>query len=82
MTLIRLGGFQNDDMKFFLIFLPFLYHSFSSVHSYGMKIPPPSKTDTPYGGRLIWRLPGGNKLIAHMKDKSKIRHRKRWSQVK
>ncbi|XP_053386467.1 chitin synthase chs-2-like isoform X2 [Mercenaria mercenaria] len=53
----------------------------SSVHAFGMKIPPPTKIDTPYGGRLIWRLPGGNKMIAHLKDKAKIRHRKRWSQV-
>lgn len=46
-----------------------------------MKIPPPIKVPTPYGGRLIWRMPGGNKIIAHLKDKAKIRHRKRWSQV-
>ncbi|KAL3854141.1 hypothetical protein ACJMK2_013419, partial [Sinanodonta woodiana] len=52
-----------------------------SVHNLGFKIPPPSKIDTPYGGQLLWRLPGGNKLIAHLKDKAKIRHRKRWSQV-
>ena len=42
---------------------------------------PPTKVGTPYGGRLIWALPGGNKLIAHLKDKAVIRHRKRWSQV-
>ena len=46
-----------------------------------MKIPPPLKTPTPYGGRLTWVLPGGNFLIAHIKDKTKIRHKKRWSQV-
>lgn len=46
-----------------------------------MKIPPPFKIPTPYGGRLIWVLPGGNLLIAHLKDKMKIRHKKRWSQV-
>ena len=46
-----------------------------------MKIPPPFKTPTPYGGRLTWVLPGGNFLIAHIKDKTKIRHKKRWSQV-
>jgi hypothetical protein len=46
-----------------------------------MKIPPPTKVPTPYGGRLIWRMPGGNKIVAHLKDKAKIRHRKRWSQV-
>lgn len=36
---------------------------------------------TPYGGRLEWELPGENKLIVHLKDKDKIRHKKRWSQV-
>ena len=41
----------------------------------------PDRYITPYGGRLEWRLPGGNKLIAHLKDKLHIRHRKRWSQV-
>ncbi len=46
-----------------------------------MKIPPPFKIPTPYGGRLTWVLPGGNLLIAHLKDKMKIRHKKRWSQV-
>ncbi|UYV62604.1 chs1 [Cordylochernes scorpioides] len=44
-------------------------------------IPPPKKTPTPYGGRLVWRMPGNNLLIAHLKDKVRIRHRKRWSQV-
>ncbi|XP_021365805.1 uncharacterized protein LOC110458442 isoform X2 [Mizuhopecten yessoensis] len=53
----------------------------SAVHGNIIHIPPPTKIPTPYGGQLIWRLPGGNKLIAHLKDKAKIRHRKRWSQV-
>ncbi|KAH3754146.1 chitin synthase chs-2-like [Dreissena polymorpha] len=53
----------------------------SSVHTSDMKIPPPKKIETPYGGRLVWELPGGNMLIAHLKDNKKIRHRKRWSQV-
>lgn len=55
--------------------------SFSSVHERQMYISPPIRTPTPYGGRLTWRLPGGTKLIVHMKDKHKIRHKKRWSQV-
>jgi chitin synthase len=42
---------------------------------------PPDKIATPYGGRLIWTLPGENKLVIHLKDKDKIRHKKRWSQV-
>ena len=42
---------------------------------------PPVKTPTPYGGRLTWLLPGGNRLKVHIKDNNKIRNRKRWSQV-
>lgn len=34
-----------------------------------------------FGGRLEWTLPGKTKLIAHLKDESKIRKKKRWSQV-
>ncbi|KAK3611792.1 hypothetical protein CHS0354_014144 [Potamilus streckersoni] len=40
-----------------------------------------SKFQTQYGGRLDWILPNGNKMIAHLKNKEKIRVRKRWSQV-
>lgn len=35
----------------------------------------------PYGGRLTYILPGNNSLTIHLKDKNKIRIRKRWSQV-
>ena len=42
---------------------------------------PPVVTPTPYGGRLTWTLPGKTIFVAHLKDKSKIRHLKRWSQV-
>lgn len=58
------------------------FANFSKVHKVPVKIPPPTKYPTPYGGRLEWTLPGGNKLYVHMKDKVKIRHKKRWSQVK
>ena len=27
-------------------------------------------------------MPGGNKLIAHLKDNTLVRNKKRWSQVK
>ncbi|XP_067686177.1 chitin synthase chs-2-like isoform X2 [Haliotis asinina] len=53
----------------------------SAVHNTVMKIPAPKRIPTPYGGRLVWTLPGGNTITAHLKDKVKIRHRKRWSQV-
>ena len=52
-----------------------------AVHGINVKIRPPTKYPTPYGGRLEWTCPGGNKIIAHLKDKGKIRHKKRWSQV-
>ncbi|XP_062716312.1 chitin synthase chs-2-like [Aedes albopictus] len=51
------------------------------VYKTKMRIYPPTKIVTPYGGRLIWTLPGRTKMIAHLKDKNKIRHKKRWSQV-
>nr|QCI31493.1 chitin synthase [Grandidierella japonica] len=51
------------------------------VHQTSIKIKPPSRIPTPYGGRLVWTLPGKTKIVAHLKDKDKIRHKKRWSQV-
>ncbi|XP_068100161.1 chitin synthase chs-2-like isoform X2 [Hyperolius riggenbachi] len=36
---------------------------------------------TPYGGRLFYKLPCGNLLYVHLKDKQRIRHKKRWSQI-
>lgn len=53
----------------------------SNVHQCHIQLRPPKRYPTPYGGRLEWLMPGQNKLIAHLKDKVKIRHRKRWSQV-
>jgi chitin synthase len=53
----------------------------SEVHSTEYQMKPPKKYPTPYGGRLVWTLPGKTKMIAHLKDKDKIRHKKRWSQV-
>ncbi|XP_014768206.1 chitin synthase chs-1 [Octopus bimaculoides] len=52
----------------------------SAIHT-DVFIEKPTICSTPYGDRLEWILPGGNKLVAHLKDKNKIRHRKRWSQV-
>lgn len=52
-----------------------------NVENLCMRFSPPTKYPTPYGGRLVWTLPGKSNLIVHLKDKNKIRHRKRWSQV-
>nr|XP_012141900.1 PREDICTED: uncharacterized protein LOC100879229 [Megachile rotundata] len=52
-----------------------------NIRNLGMTFSPPIKCPTPYGGQLIWMLPGKTRLTVHLKDKNKIRHRKRWSQV-
>ncbi|XP_054158314.1 chitin synthase chs-2-like [Oppia nitens] len=52
----------------------------SYVHETIIQLQKPNVVPTPYGGKLEWTLPGQNKLIAHLKDKILIRHRKRWSQ--
>ncbi|CAF0778856.1 unnamed protein product [Didymodactylos carnosus] len=75
---------ENNEQvpnKFVQQLLSVIDRAATAVHECPMKIPPPFKTPTPYGGRLTWVLPGGNFLIAHIKDKTKIRHKKRWSQV-
>merc|ERR1719186_893218 len=45
------------------------------------KVKAPKTFPTPYGGRLIWTLPGKTRIVCHLKDKDKIRHKKRWSQI-
>ena len=53
----------------------------SAILQRDVEIKPPERMVTPYGGRLTWILPGKNKLVVHVKNKKKIRNRKRWSQV-
>ncbi|OXA64962.1 Chitin synthase 1 [Folsomia candida] len=66
---------------FVRIFVGTLEEAASHVHQAFVKLRPPKKIPTPYGGRLEYILPGKTKLIVHIKDKAKIRHKKRWSQV-
>lgn len=40
-----------------------------------------SITEAPYGGRLTFVMSEGNMLYIHLKDKSLIRNKKRWSQI-
>ncbi|KAI4461424.1 chitin synthase [Holotrichia oblita] len=47
----------------------------SVVHEVNIRLRPPKKIITPYGGRLVWTLPGKTKLIAHLKDKKKLEQR-------
>ena len=53
----------------------------TSVYNRFFELPDPQRIPTPYGGRLIWMLPGGTLLVVHLKDKQRMRHKKRWSQV-
>ncbi|XP_063411465.1 chitin synthase chs-2-like [Mytilus trossulus] len=46
-----------------------------------IELPEGGMLRTPYGSRIEWKLPGENKLFVHLKDNTKIRNKKRWSQV-
>ncbi|KAL8563825.1 hypothetical protein ACOMHN_061949 [Nucella lapillus] len=68
----------NDYVK---MVVDVMEEAVSSVYKKTMTVSPPLKIPTPYGGQLLWVMPGNNLLFVHLKDKIKIRHRKRWSQV-
>lgn len=68
----------NDFVKLLIDVVP---EATDIEHCAEMNVDPPTLVITPYGGRLMWEMPGGNQLVAHLKDKVLIRHRKRWSQV-
>jgi len=72
---------ENVVNRFVKLLVATIDEAASLVHETEIHVKPPKKYPTPYGGRLVWTLPGKTKMIAHLKDKSKIRHRKRWSQV-
>ncbi|ESO85384.1 hypothetical protein LOTGIDRAFT_154879 [Lottia gigantea] len=77
---------QNDDEEwqvndFVALLVECMEEAISSVLKTYLKPHPPIKISTPYGGQLVYKMPGGNLLYIHLKDKNKIRHRKRWSQV-
>ncbi|XP_062614047.1 chitin synthase chs-2-like [Saccostrea cucullata] len=47
----------------------------------GFELDEVKRYETPYGARFEWELLTSQKLVVHLKDKTKIRNRKRWSQV-
>ncbi|XP_011496081.1 PREDICTED: uncharacterized protein LOC105360778 [Ceratosolen solmsi marchali] len=51
------------------------------IRARNLRSSPPLKYPTPYGGRLLWILPEKTKMYLHLKDKNRIRTKKRWSQV-
>ncbi|XP_030597626.1 chitin synthase chs-2-like [Archocentrus centrarchus] len=58
--------FKNIDEKFF---------------RKQQQVPNQNIIETPYGGRLVITMPHGNNIVVHFKDKERIRHKKRWSQI-
>ena len=52
----------------------------SSNETAGPEFSSPALELTDYGGRITWTLEHKTKLVCHLKDKEKIRHKKRWSQ--
>ncbi|XP_033733062.1 uncharacterized protein LOC117322317 [Pecten maximus] len=76
---------NDDDVRvpnsFVNLLVELMEEAASSVHERAMTIQPPFKIPTPYGGQLVYLMPGNNLMFIHLKDKNKIRHRKRWSQV-
>ncbi|KAK3106192.1 hypothetical protein FSP39_014652 [Pinctada imbricata] len=76
----------NDDEEmvpndFVKMFCSLQVEAASSVYSKPMTVSPPLRIPSPYGGQLVFKMPGNNLMFVHLKDKVKIRHRKRWSQV-
>ncbi|XP_047473988.1 chitin synthase chs-2-like isoform X2 [Penaeus chinensis] len=72
---------ENVVNQFVRLLVNLMDDAATHVHQTNIRIRPPKKYPAPYGGRLVWTLPGKTKIVAHLKDKSKIRHKKRWSQV-
>ncbi|XP_050718358.1 chitin synthase chs-2-like isoform X3 [Eriocheir sinensis] len=72
---------ENVVNQFVKMLVNMMDDAATHVHQTNIRIRPPKKFPAPYGGRLVWTLPGKTKIVAHLKDKSKIRHKKRWSQV-
>ncbi|XP_048727151.2 uncharacterized protein LOC125645600 isoform X7 [Ostrea edulis] len=76
----------NDDEEmvpngFVRLFASLMNEAASAIHSKLVELPPPFIIPSCYGGQVIFTMPGGNLIYTHLKDKLKIRHRKRWSQV-
>ena len=73
---IELRGNCAKPNGFVQNFVQIVSEAADFMHKRSVKIEPPTKMTTPYGGRLIFKLPGSNNLVVHLKDKSKIRIKK------
>eukprot|EP00121_Abeoforma_whisleri_P008127 Awhi_evm2s7448 len=62
------GGAYNEYVNLFISLLP-------------KDIPSITEKATPFGCQLLITLPHGTQIYVHLKDKKKIRNKKRWSQI-
>ncbi|VDI68956.1 chitin synthase, partial [Mytilus galloprovincialis] len=69
---------MNIHVKTFIRELSFATWDFYEKQ---IELPDGGMLKTPYGARIEWTLPGENKMFIHLKDKTKVRNKKRWSQV-
>ncbi|CAC5411436.1 CHS1 [Mytilus coruscus] len=75
------GEKKREPNEFVQQLMEIMSEAGMAVYQVPINLAPPDKLATPYGGRLVWTFPGENKLVVHLKDKEKIRHKKRWSQA-
>ena len=77
--------FDDDEERvpnnFVKLFMEVMQEAANAIHHKQIKLAPPVKIPSPYGAQLVFDMPGENMMYVHLKDKNKIRHRKRWSQV-
>ncbi|RXN18308.1 putative vertebrate CG2666-PC-like protein [Labeo rohita] len=79
------GRHANEYAEILVDVIKEVYSTFSEEDPCMFKqkaaLPHQAIINTPYGGRLEYILPKGNRMMVHLKDKTLIRHKKRWSQI-
>ncbi|XP_034321523.2 chitin synthase chs-2 isoform X2 [Magallana gigas] len=75
-------AFKNGILnEYVTMFAKVIDEATSSLNSEPIKMMDPFLFCTCYGGQIVYKMPGGNFMFIHLKDKTKIRRKKRWSQV-
>ncbi|KAI8045394.1 hypothetical protein M5D96_001574 [Drosophila gunungcola] len=72
----EISDHSDDDIqcnRFVKLLIATMDEAASEIHQTTIRLRPPKKYPTPYGGRLVWTLPGKTKFITHLKDKDRIR---------
>lgn len=77
----ELGTVRREPNEFFDMFFVLLNEMTGEKLNENGTMESRILVNTPYGGRLVVKLPSGTLLFVHLKDKKQIRHKKRWSQV-